>query len=459
VEAIRSWRGSRLSLASWSGPSSWRRSLLWALPLAVLAVASIPDTPVGAVASARLLPAPPYDPLQVKAPGLELEVAASLPFEASLDRGESLGQLLEEVGLDSRDRQLVSAALAEHVELRRLRPGLLASATIGSAVRPAALELYVPGTGRLHLAAAGDGWSSRWEPAREEVQLRRVAVDIESSLAGALSAAGANAEVSYRIADVLQWDVDFGKDLHRGDRLQALYEEVLVDGRPTRTGNVLAVALWNRGRLVEAYSNGDGSYYDAEGRPLRKMFLRSPLAFSSRITSGFTHRRFHPVLKSYRPHWGVDYGVPTGTAVRATADGIVLSVGWDGGGGKTVKLRHPGNYMTAYLHLSRYAEGLSRGDRVGQGEVIGYSGSTGLSTGPHLDYRVQHQGRWIDPLSLKSVPAAALTAAEMTRFAAWRDALRSSMQTGVLPEMPTEQWQLATARGPVADARTAVGGR
>src|SRR5690606_36381136 len=103
--------------------------------------------------------------------------------------------------------------------------------------------------------------------------------------------------VAYRIADVLQWGVDFGRDLRRGDRLQALYEEVLLDGRPARTGQVLAVALWNRGQLIEAYGFGDGAYYDAEGRPLQKMFLRSPLAFSTRITSRFTHRRFHPILK------------------------------------------------------------------------------------------------------------------------------------------------------------------
>lgn len=386
-------------------------------------------------------------------------VAAGLPLEGTLDRGESLGQLLAEVGLDPRDRQLVSAELARYVELRRLRPGLLASALIASGSRPAALELHVPGTGRLHLAAAGDGWSSRWEPSVESVELRRVAVEIQSSLAGALSAAGATSEVSYRIADVLQWDVDFGRDLRRGDRLQALYEEILVDGRPTRTGNVLAVALWNRGRMVEAYAFGDGAYYDGEGRPLRKMFLRSPLAFNSRITSGFTQRRFHPVLKSYRPHWGVDYGVPTGTPVRATADGVVLSIGWDGGGGKVVKLRHPGNYMTAYLHLSRFPPGLSRGDRVKQGEVIGYSGSTGLSTAPHLDYRVQHNGRWIDPQSLKTVPAAALSTNQLPQFHAWRDTLRASMQSGVLPEMPVPGWQLAAADGPVVDARTALGGR
>jgi murein DD-endopeptidase MepM/ murein hydrolase activator NlpD len=450
--AIRRRRGRLRSV-------TWWRSISWALPLAVLAVAFMPERS-GSAAPLHLLPPPQYDPAQVRSPGLELQADASLPLEGTLDRGESLSQLLAEVGLDARDRHLVSAALAQHVELRRLRPGVQAAAYLGGQPRPAVLQLYVPGSGRLHLAASDDGWESRWEPAVQATELRRVSVEIESSLSGALTAAGHSAEVSYRIADVLQWDVDFGRDLRRGDRLQALYEQVLVDGRPTRTGNVLAVALWNRGRLVEAYGYGDGgAYYDAEGRPLRKMFLRSPLAFSTRITSGFSHRRFHPVLKSYRPHWGVDYGAPTGTPVRATADGVVLSAGWDGGGGKVVKLRHPGGYMTAYLHLSRFAEGVSRGGRVRQGEVIGYVGSTGLSTAPHLDYRVQHQGKWIDPLSLKSVPAPSLSTAEMVRFGAWREQLRASMQTGDLPDPGASQWQLAAAPPAVHGAEGALGGR
>jgi murein DD-endopeptidase MepM/ murein hydrolase activator NlpD len=192
------------------------------------------------------------------------------------------------------------------------------------------------------------------------------------------------------------------------------------------------------------------------------MFLRSPLAFT-RITSRFTHRRFHPVLKSWRPHYGVDYGAPVGTPVRVTGDGVVLSVGWDGGGGKTVKVRHPGGYVTAYLHLSGYAKGLGRGDRVRQGEVVGYVGATGLATAAHLDYRVQHNGRWIDPLSLKTVPAPALSSGEIPVFTAWRDQLRLAMETGVVPRLarPSDahEWQLAAAPGRPPVTPAAVGGR
>ncbi len=170
-------------------------------------------------------------------------------------------------------------------------------------------------------------------------------------------------------------------------------------------GRVLALRYLQPRRTLEVFHYGDGdAYYDADGRPLEKMFLRAPLPYS-RVTSPFSARRFHPVLKIARPHYGVDYGAPVGTPVRVTANGTVVSAGWDGGGGKTVKVRHANGFLTAYLHLSRFASGISAGARVSQGEVIAYVGATGLATGPHLDYRVQQNGRWIDPLSLKSVPA------------------------------------------------------
>lgn len=438
----------------------WASGAAWLIPLLLAAaVALLHDVPARVAAHPLLLPPPQFDPEQVRSPGLELPAFDLLPLSARLEPGESLGGMLAEIGLAPQDRQLVSAALAEHVELRRLRPGVQASALLGGAARPHRLQLVVPGRGRLYLAASTAGWDSRWEPSVERVEVRQVEGEIRSSLSAALNLAGAPGEVAYEVADVLRWDVDFGKDLQAGDRLRVLYEEVRVDDLPARVGRVLAVALVNRGRMIEAYRYGEGGYYDGDGRPLRKMFLRSPLAFSSRITSHFTHRRFHPVLKSWRPHYGVDYGAPVGTPVRATADGVVLAVGWDGGGGKTVKVRHPGGYMTAYLHLSGYAKGLTRGRRVHQGEVVGYVGSTGLSTAPHLDYRVQLNGRWIDPLSLKSVPAEALSRREMPAFAAWRDTLRAALETGVVPSLEMPQWQLASTAAAPAVEQASAGAR
>lgn len=170
---------------------------------------------------------------------------------------------------------------------------------------------------------------------------------------------------------------------------------------------------------------------------MRKMFLRSPLRYS-RVTSRFSNRRFHPILKRYRPHHGVDYGAPAGTPARVTANGTVRFAGWDGGGGKTVKVRHPNGYLTAYLHLSRFGPGVRSGRRVSQGDIIGYVGSTGLATASHLDYRVQRNGRWIDPLSLRSIPADPVPTDKLPEFLAWRDRLRQSLFDGVPPPSENE---------------------
>jgi len=428
-----------------------------AVPLVVLALDSVRG-PGSADSPVRLMAPPQFEAAQVRPPTLDAQADATIPFERTLGKGESLAGLLSEMGIPARERLVISTALASHVELRRLRPGMRVSALLGAAARPAVLRLDVPGKGRMELASSGGDWRGSWEAAVESVELRRAQVVIQSSVAEALADSGDPIEVAYRAADVLRWDVDFTRDLRQGDRLQVIYKQILIDGAPSGVGDVLSVALENRGHLLEAYRYGDDGYYDADGRPLRKMFLRSPIAFSTRITSGFSNRRFHPVLKEFRPHWGIDIGAPTGTPVHVTADGVVLSVGWDGGGGRTVKVRHPSGYVTCYLHLSAFAKGLVRGDRVKQNEVVGYVGESGLATAPHLDYRVQYQGRWVNPLSLKSVPAAPLSRREMARFDIWRDQLRLAMRTGVMPSSDLGEWQLARANERV-ETGTVVGGR
>ena len=439
-----------------------RWTVVMAVPLlTLLAIRTVVPPQSSPSQPTRLLAPPQFDPAQVRPPSLEIaDTSAAIPFERTLARGESLAGLLSELGLAPRDRLIISTALASHVELRRLRPGLRVSAMLGDGERPASLRLEVPGKGKLQLAVSQGDWRGNWQPAIETVEVRRAAVVIRSSVAEALEGAGAPIDVAYRAADVLRWDVDFTRDLRQGDRLEVLYQQVLVDGVPAGIGDVLAVALENRGRLLEAFRYGDDAYYDANGHPLRKMFLRSPIAFSTRITSGFTKRRFHPVLKEFRPHWGIDIGAPTGTPVHVTADGVVLSAGWDSGGGRTVKVRHPSGYVTCYLHLSRFASGIVRGGRVRQNEVVGYVGESGLATAPHLDYRVQYLGRWVNPLSLKSVPAAPLSRREMAAFTGWREQLRLAMRTGVMPaETTTGEWQLARADERRIEAPAAFGGR
>jgi len=401
-----------------------------------------------------LEPAPPSEPVPDPAVELLEAQSAQVAPEPALERiarrlqsGETLSQALGEIGLDRASAHEVSAVVARWVDPRRLRPGveLAAHRDGGGVVR--ALDLRLDGKGVLSLQHGEESWVGRWKEFERSAVTRSVRGVLEGGLEGAMERAGAPGDLAYAVAEVLQWDLDFNRDLRRGDEFEVLFEERFVEGRREGLGEVLAVRYVNRGRAIEAYRFAERAYYDAEGRPLQKMFLRSPMPYS-RITSRFSTRRFHPVLKVHRPHYGVDYGAPTGTPARVTASGVVAFMGWDGGGGKTVKVRHPNGYLTAYLHLSRFPSGLRVGDRVRQGDVIGYVGSTGLSTGPHLDYRVQHNGRWIDPLGLRSVSADPVPTTRLAEFRATRDAMRLSFETGAPfapPQGPAQSTRLAAA--------------
>lgn len=379
-----------------------------------------------ALSLAPTLPFGSVQPLVRRSEPLEPDRAA-VPWPFTLRRGQNLTDLLTGLGLEPRDAFAAAAAASRHVDVRRLRAGEAGAAFFDGDGGLARFELAVTGKGRLELDRAGEGWTSAFRESVRAVEVHRAEGVLEDFLVAAVRGAGAPPEVAYKMSDVLQWDLDFHRDLRTGDRFEVVYEEVYLDGESAGVTAVLALRYENRGRLYEAFRFGeDGGYYDADGKPLRKMFLRSPLPFS-RVTSRFSHRRFHPVLKVHRPHYGVDYGAPTGTPVRVTANGTVELAGWTKGGGRTVKVRHPNGYLTAYLHLSRYGAGIRKGKRVRQEEIIGYVGSSGLATGPHLDYRVQKNGRWIDPLKLPNVPAEPISESEMAVFAARRDELRARL--------------------------------
>jgi len=374
---------------------------------------------------------------------------ARVPVEDQLRRGETVTAVFEKLGLHGADAREATNALAEHVELRVLKAGDHYSAFFNPDSSLASFALTVTGSGRVEMRRAAGSWATDWQPFVRSVEVRALRGSLDGPLESSIRRAGGPSTLAYRMADILQWDLDFSRDLQMGDHFEVLYEEVLLDGQPQDVGRILAVVYDNDGKRHEAYRYGDsGVFYDGEGRPLKKMFLRSPLRYS-RITSNFSHRRFHPVLKIFRPHYGVDYGAPVGTPVEVTANGVVTFAGWDRGGGNVVKVRHAGGYVTAYLHLSRFARGIRPGTRVGQEDVIAYTGATGLASGPHLDYRVQHNGQWIDPLSLKGVRDEPIPTAQLASFRAWRDDIRISMASGKVPPglaVPAADMRLAVSR-------------
>lgn len=238
---------------------------------------------------------------------------------------------------------------------------------------------------------------------------RKASGEIGSSLFVAASKAGVSDRLAMELLSIFGWEIDFALDIRSGDRFSIIYEEMFKDGESIGTGDIIAAEFVNRGTTFHAIrhidDNGRKQYFDAEGNSLRGTFLRTPMRIS-RVTSGFTKRRFHPILKEWRAHRGVDYGAPTGTPVLATGDGRVHSAGRNGGYGNTVILKHGGRYSTLYAHLSRYGEGIRRGATVSQGDVIGYVGSTGLATGPHLHYEFRVNGKHRDPLSFETPKAA-----------------------------------------------------
>ena len=233
---------------------------------------------------------------------------------------------------------------------------------------------------------------------------------VDVSLYESLSRAGAPTALASKMNDILGWDIDFRRDVRPGDTFRILYDEVRRDGAFVRTGAILGLEYVNKGRAFRGflYTDKDGrpGYFDADGRNLEKQLMRAPLEYS-RISSGFTHRRLHPVHKRYMPHLGVDYAAPVGTPVRAAGSGRVIENGYNRNNGRYIKIQHTnGSYQTYYLHLSRFARGVRKGTQVAQGQVIGYVGASGVATGPHLDYRVKKDGTFVNPRRLK-LPASA----------------------------------------------------
>ena len=236
---------------------------------------------------------------------------------------------------------------------------------------------------------------------------RYVEGSISSSLWNVIAEQGADPLLAIRISDVYAWQIDFF-DVKEGDSFQVIYNEAYIDDT-TALGiaSIEGAIFTHQGKAYQAFPFTQDSvhqFFDAEGNSLRKAFLKAPLDYY-RITSRFSHARFHPILKRYRAHHGVDYAAPTGTPVKTIGDGTVIFKGWTNGGGNTVKIKHNSVYTTSYMHLSRYAKGLQVGKHVSQGDEIAYVGSTGLSTGPHLDFRVYKNGEAINPLDMEAPPS------------------------------------------------------
>jgi len=322
-------------------------------------------------------------------------------------KGDTLAGIFLRRGLRPADA-IKLAGLDGASVLTKLRPGRELRIGTDQAGEFAALHYELDPIEYLSIQRS----DSRYEVGNEQRQLEirhaQAYGTIESSLFRAGGKAGLSDPLLIKLVAIFGWDIDFVLDLRRGDRFAVIYEEQFVDGEKIGNGGIVAAEFINDGETYRAirHIGGDGfeAYFTPEGRSLRRTFLRSPVKFS-RVSSTFSKRRYHPVLKTWRAHQGVDYAAPRGTPILATADGRVVRVGTSGGYGKSIVIRHGGNYSTLYAHLSRYGKGLKTGQTVRQGQIVGYIGSTGLATGPHLHYEFRVNGVHRDPLKFKQPKA------------------------------------------------------
>ena len=362
----------------------------------------------------------PAPPAVTDGPAAAPSPASPEPVEIVLKRGETLEMALRRTGVERGEAAAIVAALRGSVNMRRLAPGERLGVRLGPDGKPAEISYARSPAERYEIRPGGDGqWAVT--AVRPDVDTRVVAItgEVRDSLFASMERLGEAAGLTARLVNLFEWDFDFAADSLPGDRFRLLVEKRYVGDVFLGYGDVLIAQYSSVERSLltsVGFSDTAGrrEYYDAGGRSVKKMFLRAPLDFT-RVTSGFSHARFHPVLGGYRPHLAVDYGAPIGTPVRAVADAVVTQAGWNGGYGISITLRHGRGYETMYNHLSKID--VRPGERVRQRQVIGRVGSTGLSTAPHLDYRVRKGGVLVNPLGEKFIPGSPVPAHRREAFA------------------------------------------
>ena len=325
--------------------------------------------------------------------------------EGKVKNGQFFSNLMAALGLDSRQSYDLTQACGDVFDVRSLRVGNKYKAYYGGDVLQ--YVIYTKDKVNDVVFKCTEPYEVTLSAKPVTIEKKYADVTINSSLWVDMRAAGVSPNLIMDLSDIYAWTVDFF-GLQKGDRFRVLYDEKVCEGETIAIDTVRYAVFSHNGRNLPMvmFNQGDGGniWWDENGASMRKAFLKAPLKFS-RISSGFSYARKHPVTKKVRPHTGVDYAAPTGTPVMTIGDGVVTSVKYEGAGGNTIRIKHNSVYSTAYLHLSKYAKGIKAGTRVRQGEVIGYVGSTGRSTGPHLDFRVWKNGTPINPLKMESPPA------------------------------------------------------
>jgi murein DD-endopeptidase MepM/ murein hydrolase activator NlpD len=356
-------------------------------------------------------------------------------ISGTVKRGETLFDIFKKYKLDPNALFGLKEASANIYKLGDLYPGRPYKILIGDDHRIDSFAYWINDDSILKITRTDSGFSAEKVNVVYEKRILYLGGEIRDNLISSMGGERDDLLLALQLSDIFAWDIDFTTDIRNGDTFRIVVEGLYLDGRFRKYGNILSAEFVNNGERYTAYrfgDNGTADYYDAEGKSLRRAFLKAPLSFR-RISSGFTQRRFHPILKIYRPHHGLDYAAPFGTPVSAIGDGTVIFTGYRGEYGNLVIIRHPNGYKTCYGHLSRIRKGVKRGKKIAQGDVLGYVGSTGLATGPHLHYEIRINNRPVNPLLVKLPRGKAVPETAMAQFTR----LKTEMNAGLASIAPS----------------------
>jgi len=362
-----------------------------------------------------------------------------IPVSLTIRRGDTLADLLARAGADQTTKYRMIAAVEKAFDVKKLHAGSKISLTRSRGGTLESLEYLIDPDHKLRLSPSGETFTAEVMDIPGAIQVVPVCGTLHGSLFASIERAGERPELTLRMAEIFAWDMDFYTDPREGDEFCVLVEKkVYVNGQPPTYRRILAARYNNAGTVYDAYlfpdKDGKPQYYSRDGKSLQSAFLRSPMKFAARISSHFSRRRFHPILKIYRPHLGTDYAAPRGTPVQAVASGRVTFSGRSGGAGNLIKIRHANGFETMYMHLARRF--VRRGQHVAQGQRIGLVGATGLATGPHLDFRLRKNGKYYNFERLKPPRKSKITAAQMGAFNAIRVRYAALMDSGSAAGQP-----------------------
>lgn len=320
----------------------------------------------------------------------------------TVEKGETLYDIFQKYKLDLNELFKLREASADVHRLRELYPGQPYRITIDDNSSVNSFTYWINDDQILLINRTESGFSAEKKPIEYEKRLLSFGGVIHDNLIESMDEGRHNLMLALNLSDIFAWDIDFTSDLREGDSFKLIVEGLYLDGEFRKYGDILSAEFANNGEQYHAYrfeQNGEAGYYDDEGKSLKRSFLKAPLSFR-RISSYFSHKRFHPILRISRPHHGLDYAAPRGTPVSAVGDGTVIFAGYRGQYGKLVIIRHPNGWKTYYGHLSRIGKNIRKGEKLQQGTTIGYVGSTGMATGPHLHYEIRIHNKPTNPLKV-----------------------------------------------------------